>query len=169
MANKYLAESLGRTIEVEAIDTSAGAADAGKLAALDASGKWPLNMMPTGVAPDVQPVVASEALAAGDVVNIYDNAGTANVRKADATTEGKEAHGFVVEAFASGATADVYKDGSNDQVTGLSIGNQYLDTTPGQVTGVAPQAAGNVVQQVGVSTSATTLSFEADQNYIVKA
>ena len=50
---------------------SAGASDAGKLVALDAAGRINTTMMPTGIGADTAIIVASEALSAGDLVNIY--------------------------------------------------------------------------------------------------
>lgn len=53
--------------------TSAGSGDAGKLPALDAQGKLDDSFMPTGIAADVATVTTSEALSAGDFVNIYNH------------------------------------------------------------------------------------------------
>ena len=143
-------------------NTSAGAADAGKLAMLDANGRLDSTMMPVGIGADTASIQASEALAAGDFVNIYNNAGTANVRKADASTAGKEAVGFVLAAVANAASATVYFEGTNNQCSGLTPGNQYLSATiPGKCTNVAPSAAGQVVQCVGFATSATAVNFQS--------
>jgi len=79
-------------------------------------------------------------------VNIWDSTG-AKVRKADATVAGKEAHGFVKAVFTHPTTATVYFEGSNDQVTGLTPGVQFLQTTAGLAGATAPSAAGNVVQR----------------------
>ena len=49
----------------------------------------------SGGGADTGTVTTSEALAAGDLVNIWNSSG-AKARKADATTAGKEAHGFVL-------------------------------------------------------------------------
>lgn len=141
--------------------TSAGAGDSGKLPALDASGKLDTSFMPTGIGADTASVSASEALAAGDLVNIWNSSGTAKARKADATTAGKEAHGFVLTSVSSGATATVYFEGSNTGVTGLTPGKQYLSTTAGLATSTAPSTAGNVVQVVGYATSATVINFQS--------
>lgn len=143
--------------------TSAGAGDSGKLAALDAAGKLDTSFMPTGIGADTAAVATSENLSAGDLVNIYDATGTATARKADATTTGKEAHGFVLAATTSPAPATVYFEGSNTAVTGLTPGNQFLQTTAGLSGSTAPSATGNVVQRVGVAVSATLLNFEAQQ------
>lgn len=141
---------------------SAGAADSGKLAALDASGRLDTTVMPPGIGADTASITASEALAAGDLVNIWNNGGTANARKADGSTSGKEAHGFVLSAVANGAAATVYFEGTNTQCTGLTPGNQFLSaSTPGKSTATAPSASGNVVQRVGFATSATAMNFQS--------
>lgn len=146
--------------------TSAGAGDSGKLPALDASGKLDTSFMPVGIAADTVSILASEILAAGDLVNIYNNAGIANVRKADATTAGKDAMGFVLSAVTAATNATVYFEGSNTAVTGRTPGKQYLATTAGTTTTTAPSAAGNIVQLVGIATSATSINVEF-QNSIV--
>lgn len=139
--------------------TSAGNGDAGKIPALGITGKLDTSFMPTGIGADTSVIAASEALAAGDLVNIYDSTG-AKCRKADASTAGKEAHGFVLAAVESAANATVYFEGANDQVTGLTPGKQYLSTTPGLCAAAAPSGSGNVVQRVGVATGASSLNFQ---------
>lgn len=166
--------------------TSAGAADSGKLAALnasgvlddtiinatvtssagkvvklDGSGKLDASVMPTGIGADTAVITASEALAAGDLVNIWNDAGTAKVRKADASVAGKEAMGFVLAAVSNAAAATVYFEGSNAQQTGMTPGLQFLSaTTPGKTQATAPTGAGKVVQRVGFAVSATTINFD---------
>lgn len=136
---------------------------ASKLVKLDGSGKLDITVMPTGIGADTASILASEALAAGDLVNIYNNAGTANIRKADASASGKEAHGFVLSAVSSGANGTVYFEGTNTQVTGLTPGVQFLSaSTPGKSTTTAPSSSGNVVQIVGIATSATALNFQME-------
>lgn len=112
-----------------------------------------------GIGADTASITTSEALAAGDFVNIWNSTG-AKVRKADATTQGKEAHGFVLAAAASGAAATVYFEGPNTAVTGQTPGPVFLGTTAGAATSTPPSAAGNVVQRIGVATSATAINFE---------
>lgn len=167
--------------------TSAGAADSGKLPALnangvlddsiinatvasaankvvklDGSGKLDVTVMPTGIGADTASIVASEALAAGDLVNIWNDAGTAKVRKADASTAGKEAHGFVLAAVSASANATVYFEGTNTQCTGLTPGVQFLSAaTAGKTVSAAPTGTGKAVQRVGFAISATALNFDA--------
>jgi hypothetical protein len=139
---------------------SSGAADAGKVAALDGSGRLDPTMMPVGIAADTGIIVASEALNAGDFVNIWNSAG-AKARKADATIAGKEAHGFVLSAVANAGNATVYFEGMNTAVTGQTPGNVFLATTAGQAAAAAPSAAGNVVQRIGFAASATSINFQS--------
>lgn len=184
----------GRMKELLPIQTSAGAVDAEKVPATNASGVLDptllnaattgnskvlmtkpdgtidTSVMPPGIGADTSSILTSEALAAGDLVNIWSNSGTANVRKADATTEGKEANGFVLAAFASGVAATVYHEGKVTGLTGLTPGaRQYLSKTAGARTeDVTAYTTGNVVQCVGTAISASILDFER-QEPITKA
>lgn len=166
MANdgKFLTIETGRQKQEQGVNTSAGAGDADKLARLDATGRWSTTMMPVGVGPDTQSITASENLSAGDFVNIW----SGGVRKADATTSGKEANGFVLSAFLSGASALVYKDSSNTAVSGKTVGDrQYLSTTAGASTATAPSSSGNVVQFLGVASLTTQIDFEPSEGTIL--
>lgn len=140
--------------------SSAGAGDASKLVALDGSGRIDNTMMPAGIGPDTASIITSEALAAGDFVNIWNSTG-AKVRKADATVAGKEAHGFVLAGAASGAAATVYFEGTNTGVTGQTPGPVFLSTTAGVATATAPSTAGNVVQRIGFAVSATAINLQS--------
>lgn len=185
-APRFLARLAGRLKMVATIATSAGAADkekipstnaagvldpsllnaattgTNKVAMTDGTGRLDPSIMPVGVAADTQSVVTSEALAAGDLVNIWNDAGTEKVRKADATAEGKEIHGFVLSAFGLGATALVYGEGKITGLTGLTPGAYYYlsETTPGALVAAEPSGAGNVSQLAGWAASATVLNFE---------
>ena len=152
---------------VNSTTSSVGAGDSGKLAALDAAGRLDESMMPVGIGADTSSIATSENLAAGDLVNIYNDGGTAKARKADATTAGKEAHGFVLDAVTSPANATVYFEGPNTSVTGLTPGVQYLTTTAGTSSTTAPSGSGNIVQRVGFATSATNLNFQSNQPIVL--
>lgn len=164
MADKYVYKdhSTGRDRERELTVVSAGAGDAGKGVALGTGGTLDPSVMPPGVTADTQSITASEDLAAGDWVNIHNSSGI-KVRKADATTEGKEAMGFVLAAATTGNAAAVYREGYNTALTGLTLAADYFlsAATPGAATATPPSAAGNVVQFLGVATSATTIRFES--------
>ena len=166
MADKYLRNNAGTLTEVEATVTSAGAGNAGDMVALDSAGKLDNSVLPVGIGADTATIVASEALAAGDFVNIYNDTG-AKCRKADATTAGKEAHGFVLAAVSSSANATVYFEGTNNQISGATPGNQFLATSAGGFSATAPSASGNVVQRLGVAISATSMNVEIQQPIVL--
>lgn len=145
---------------VNAKATSAGAGDAGKVVQLDASGKLDQTLFPAGLGADALAITTSEALSAGNFVNVWNDAGTAKVRKADATVAGKEANGFVLSAYGSGVAATVYFEGTNTAVTGQTAGPVFLGTTAGGASAAAPTATGQVVQRIGFATSATSINFQ---------
>ena len=158
-AKKFLRLVNGVLTEIFGVQTSAGAGNAGDLVSLNDTGRIDNSMMPVGIGADTYTITASETLAAGDWVNVWNDSG-AKVRKADATTAGKEAHGFVMSAVTSGNPATVYFEGTNTQVTGQTPGPVYLRTTAGAGGATIPSASGNVVQQIGVAVSATAVNFE---------
>jgi hypothetical protein len=159
MADKYIELNAGRLREKEAIDASTGAGDAGKLIAADADGLLDESFLPAGIGADVRLITASETLDAGDIVNIHNDGGP-RVRKADATTAGKETHGFVLDGFASSATATVYFTGILTGLTGRTPGaRQYMSTTAGDMTETAPSTAANIVQKVGIAVAADAVAF----------
>ncbi len=160
MADKYLKNNGESLKEVSFLQVSAGAGDAGKGVGLNPQGKIDDSMMPVGIGADTKAIIASEALSAGNWVNIWDNTGAFNVRKADATIEGKFCDGFVLAACASSELAIVYFEGTNNQLSGLTPGQMFLGTTAGQGTILPPAASGNVVQCLGTVVSATEVKFE---------
>lgn len=162
---KFLALAAGKLKEFAATVTSAGAGDDGKIVALDSTGKIDESMLPVGVGADTKQLTASENLSAGDFVNIWDDSGTAKVRKADASSTSKEAHGFVLAAVTSSANATVYFEGTNTQLSGLSPAAKYFlsGSTAGGVVSTPPSASGHIVQSIGVALSATEISFEPAQ------
>jgi hypothetical protein len=168
MPNTYLDLDAGVPTRKAAIDSSAGAGDAGKIPALDGSGRLNANMMPSGIGADTATVQASENLAAGDFVNIWNDGGDFRVRKADGVSAGKEAHGFVLSVVTSGNPAEVYFEGANTQMTALTAGKKWLSvTTAGGVQAAAPTTAGQVSQVVGVAVSATEINVEVAQHYVL--
>lgn len=168
MADKYIYNNNGVKTEREATVASAGAVDAGRIVALGPDGRLDDTVLPAGISADTLLAVASEPLSAGDLVNIYDNAGVVSVRKADAATN-KEAHGFVKSAVPAGSNATVYFDGTISGLSGLTPGaRQYLSaTTAGQRTETAPTTPGHIVQYVGFATSTTSMSFEPDDKIVL--
>jgi hypothetical protein len=78
-------------------------------------------------------LTASEALTAGQIVSIWSSSG-AKVRKANATDDTKQAHGFVLANVSSGATATVY-------LPGQVIAGPVRASRPARPTTSAPRAA----------------------------
>lgn len=158
---KYFADLAGRMIEVQPVNISAGVADAGKMVELDATGRFHLSMMPVGVGAEVTVVNAFENLTAGDFCNLFLDTAVCKSRKADATTNAKPAHGFTLAGVTAPASSTIYGiSNKNTGLTGLTIGADYwLHTTPGAATTIAPQATGNLVQELGTAESATAMVF----------
>lgn len=157
----FLQNVAGLLQEARAIVASAGAADADKIVATDSSGRIDQSFMPTGIGADTATLTASEALAAGDFVNVWNNAGAFAVRKADGSTSGKEAHGFVTASVASAGAATVYFEGTNAAVTGQTPGNVFLSATvAGKTQATAPTGTGQTVQRLGSAVSATAINVE---------
>lgn len=162
MPQGFLARVAGKTKQIFAILTSAGAGDSGKIPALDAAGRLDNSFMPLGIGAATDEAIASEALGAGKFVNFFSNAGVFSARLAD-NSNGRQAHGFVNTAYAASATATVYPiDGANANLTGLTIGTEYWLGTAGGVTATAldPTDVANVnkvCQYLGVAKSATEL------------
>lgn len=162
MAAKYLQNhpSAPGVQQVEALQTSAGAGDAGKIPGLNGSGKIDITMMPSGVGTPTQSETAGEALSAGDFV-YYNNSDTDKLYKADANAVAKQAVGYVLASSSLGAGAVIYLEGINDQLSGLTKGEHYYlsATTPGGLTTTKPSAAADIVQYLGVAISTTALAF----------
>lgn len=160
--NKYIAQSSGLLTEVAAIQTSAGAGDAGKIPAVDSTGRLDATLMPVGVVPEVKSLVTSENLTAGNMVNVYNNAGTPTARNAD-NTNGRVAHGFVLAGTTSPAAASVYLEGIITGLSALTAGTQMFLGVAGAATATAPSTSGYIVQQIGVPVSATEIAFNPQQ------
>lgn len=152
-----------------ALIVSTGAPDANKLVATGADGRLDNSVMPVGIGADTAVLPSSENLASGDKVNIWNDAGTSKVRKADATAAGKEAVGFVLDAVTAPANAVVYFEGRNTSLSGLTPGARYFlsASAAGSITTTPPSATGNVVQYVGIAYSTTELAFEATDGIIL--
>lgn len=101
----------------------------------------------------------SEAIVAGGMINVVDVAGTKQARNANAANNTKMAHGYSTEGVAAGDFGEVILGhGLCTSVGGLTVGARYyLSTVNGLITAIAPVAAGNIEQLVGIAMSATEL------------
>lgn len=161
MANKYQTLLNGREKLVEAMTVSTGASDAGKIPAVGADGRLDESLMPVGIAADVKVAIASEALSAGDYVNIYDDAGTTKCRKAD-STNARQAHGFVKSSVALNSNATIYFEGPNS-VSGATAGVRYYLTASGGFTSTPPSSPTDVIHQyLGIGIDSTTINTDIE-------
>lgn len=155
--------------EVTAITQSAGAADAGKIIATNSAGGVDESFLPIGDGARAFPL--SQALSAGDFVNVYDDGGVAKLRKADASSPATRAHGFVREAGAEGENVKMYGSGVLEGFADLTVGATYVlsDTTPGEATLVSPSASGHIAQIVGTAVSPTEIQVDIAETIVVRA
>ena len=161
---KYLENNGGQLREVSGTSASSGAGDAGKIVQLDSSGKLDQTLMPSGVGAQTKLAATSENLAAGDLVNLWNDSGTVKARKADASN-GRRAMGYVLSSVTSPNNATVYLDGTISGLTSLTPGAIYYlsASTAGGVVSTAPSTAGQISQEIGPAVSATEIDFEPRQ------
>ena len=160
---KFITLDNGRKKLQSAIDVSTGTADACKILKTDATGRIDPTFLPVGIGDDSKMIEASEALDAGDFVNIFDDAGTTKVRKADASND-RPAHGFVNTAAAAASQANVFFEGENNALSGLTGGSRYYLDTAGNITTTPKTTAGELHQFVGVACTATELNAEISES-----
>jgi hypothetical protein len=102
---------------------------------------------------------ASEAIAAGALVNFWNNSGTLGVRNANATLAGKPCHAFATTAVASGSYGEFIQQGTCFLIGSLTVGaTYYLSNT----NGLATNAPGVILQRIGYAIGPSTLVFRPD-------
>ena len=155
MANKFLAlDQFGDEVELLGLETSGGVADAHKVVATGPDGRVDLSIMPSGFGSDIEPIISSEAISAGDWINVYDHVGTRTCRKASNLDNTKPVAGFAKASFASGAVVAVYLRGLNDQIPigtfdDADAGKKAFLGVAGGTTVAPPTATGNYLQALG--------------------
>lgn len=162
--NKYLKLSSGQPTEQAALQSSAGVGSAGAIVALDANGLLDTTMMPVGLVADTKAAAASEALTAGNLINLWNDTGTIKARKADASN-GRRAHGFVIANVDNATTATVYLDGKITGLSSLTPGAPYFlsGSAAGAATATPVSTTGYISQEIGYAISDTEISFEPAQ------
>ena len=147
--------------------SSAGVGDAGKLVALNAAGQIDSSMLPSS---EALTFTATEAIAQGAFVNVYNNSGSAAVRNANATDATKPANGWAPNSIATSSAGTINFDGINSYVNNsgfvaADLGTEaFLSTTAGGAvqynntfsTGNLVESLGNVV---GWATSTLAIAF----------
>jgi hypothetical protein len=102
---------------------------------------------------------AAEIIAAGALVNFFDNAGTLGVRNANATAAGKPAHAYATTAVAASSYGEFIQQGACFLIGSLTIGaTYYLSNTNGLISA----GAGTVPQKIGYAIGVSTLIFRPD-------
>jgi hypothetical protein len=159
MAAKTFVDLVNGQLTVTPGVQAGGASNADKIPALNpATGLLDVSMMPATVVPDqVTLNVGTTTIANGDLV--YETAGGV-LELAIATALGTLAQGFVAVGDTTGNPVVMGMSGSNNGVTGLTVGAQYYlsAATPGKITATPPSSP-NLVQPIGFAVSATRLHF----------
>ena len=167
MANdgKFLNLTNGKKTLESAIDSSAGAGDANKIIMTDSSGLIDSTFIPS--IGDIS-VEASEALDAGDFVELHLDGGTLKMRKAD-NSNARQADGYVLNAVAAAANGVIkpLHVGVNNGLSGLTIGTRYFLGTAGDVTTTPPTGSGELVQCLGIARSATELYMTPEDPVLI--
>lgn len=105
---------------------------------------------------------ASETLAPGALVNIWESGSVFEVRNANgAGASGFAAQGFVIAPFTATQTAVVFPSGVIAGLSGLVGGPVFLGATAGAITQTPPaNGSGNYSQLVGFAISANSIVFQ---------
>ena len=116
-------------------------------------------------------VPAAEAINYGQLVNIFDNAGTMSAKLADATDATRPCLGIsnTIGTVAIAGTVEVVLPGAYvSSVGGLTPGElYYLSTTPGTGSNAAPGAAGNIIQPLGFAVATAGFFFNPPYHWTV--
>lgn len=149
MADKYVRLTAGELVEIEA-SALGGTGHENEIPALDGSGLLDVSMMPTGIAPEVVTCKAHEAVAAGELVNLFLDSGELKAQLACAAT-GLRADGYVLTAQPTpGSNCTVFLEGTITATTLTTVGARlWLSDTPGATTETAPSDSGHIVQTIG--------------------
>jgi cyanophycinase-like exopeptidase len=152
---------------VEATVISNGIGAAGDIVALDSTGKLDVSVLPVGVGPDVTVAEAVENLTAGRYVNIFNDGGVPKVRLADSSND-RPAHGYVKVTVAIGASATVFFEGPNQDLSGIVAGQRYYLSTAGQPMTAVPVLPTNVIHQfLGVGIDANTINTDIEDAIVL--
>jgi len=155
----YITRVGNKKVLKQTIQSSSGAADADKVISTDGDGFIDPSFLRDTEVFDRE---ASENIASRDAVNIFDDAGTAKARKADASAFSTRATGFVVVGVLVTETARIISEGKIGGFAGLTIGDPVFlsASVPGGITQTPPTGAGEVWQKLGDATSATEIRIE---------
>jgi hypothetical protein len=112
---------------------------------------------------------ASVAIARGQIINLFDNAGVLQARLAQANSATTRAHGVANEAAAPGAQFEMYwRRGCIDSIGGMTLGSEYYlsPTVAGAIQTTRPTVVGQIIQHMGLALSANTLQLDISPLHI---
>lgn len=113
---------------------------------------------------------ATEDIIYGAAINLFSSGGVIKMRNANATNNTKPCHGFCM--VAGGVTSGNFGEailfcGLLTGFAGLTVGSRYfLSTSNGLLTAVAPVAAGNIEQALGIALDSGTLLYQFTTHFI---
>jgi hypothetical protein len=179
----YLDSTTGLPTSRALTVTSTGAPNAGDGVALDSDGKLNSTVMPSGLGADSQAILATENLAAGNWITIYNDPGTSNevCRKALAIDTTRPAHAYVKAAVSAGSIATAFFEGRNSLIpagslTAADVGKRaFLSASTAGATTITPPTGtpGALVQFLGTIASYneadSTVSVKPDFNSLIVA
>ena len=175
MPNTYLDinTTTGRLDRKTASDISTGSPDAGKVVSLNTSGKLDATLFDSAtLGGGCDAILTTEALSAGDWVNIYLSGGVRKCRKALAADGTKPAHGYVLAAVTSGGTATVYRGGTNTKIALTGFTTSDIGTplflsaaTSGGCTKTPPSTAAQLLQRLGFIAHVSSSFVEAQLDF----
>lgn len=104
---------------------------------------------------------ASEAITAGDEINIFNDGGTAKARKASSSGFGTRSMGYAENSAALGEDVTIICEGVKTGLAGLTIGAPvFLSLTAGAVTQTPPTGISEIWQKLGEAISADSYRLE---------
>lgn len=136
----------------------AQAEDAMLVAILAGGARRPSTSVQTGV----QAATPSEALNAGDLVNVYLSGGVMSVRQANAADPARFANGFVLVSASIGVPVVIYPTGAFNSAATVATGQGEVwlsDVTPGAFSLTPPTTTGHLLQTVGAAYQGAGLAF----------
>ena len=111
--------------------------------------------------------LAGAAITRGQVVNLYNDAGTLKARPAQGNSMSTMAHGVANSAALAGQRLELtWLTGLIDSIGGMTIGTLYYlsPTVAGAVQSVRPSAAGQIIQPIGLALATSTLNMSIPLN-----
>lgn len=110
----------------------------------------------------------TEAIVAGEAVNLHASGGEIKARKAIATSMSTMAQG-IASSTASGIgdwIEVLWMRGVTDSIGGLSLGSFYYlsETVPGRIANAPPVLTGSWIQMIGMAVSATRFMIDINSH-----